>query len=152
MRYLKDEYDYIWSYCIKTGFDKHITPKYHKYFQNLILEFGFIDVQQAIKKIHKWNMKYPMTVLREELLKKNLDYNSLNKIPAYVASQEELYNQKMEKELDKYHEKMIIGKETEFRKIEVRKRVGKNSDGYWSFDEIEKALLGEIEIFEDNRK
>lgn len=71
-RFIKDEYNYIWDYCKKTGFDKYVTPNYVDYFKKLILQYGFMDVQQVLRYIHKWDFKKgsPFVILERELLKK----------------------------------------------------------------------------------
>lgn len=151
-RYLEDEINYIYDYCKKTGFDKYITAEYRNYFESLIIEYGFMDMQQAIRKIHKWKMRYPINTLKETLYQMNVDVESLKEIPAYIAVQKERLEEIYQKQLQEHHEKMMIGKDVAFREMEVRQRLGKSYDGYWTFEEIENALLGWDEIEEDKIK
>lgn len=76
------------------------------------------------------------------------------KIPAYIDATNKEYNDKMNRELAKHQERALAGnlnKYNLFNNFDPRDRSVNNSGGYWSWEEIESALLDRSEIDEDKK-
>lgn len=145
-RYIDEELDYIWDYCKKYDFAKYIKSEQDiENLEKLVVYYGFLEVQQAIRKINKRDLKYPLITLKDELYKATVDKKELERIPAYRDAMVMEYNKKINKEIE-----MFYGKELEkleerakdFNNFQCRDRQVDNEDGYLTFEEIENKLLG----------
>lgn len=149
-RNIQDEFDYIWSYCKKTGFTKYIQTKNDQdRLTQYVRHYGFDNVQQAIRKIHRRNLKFPLHILWQELQKLIVDKEELENIPAYRDAMTDRYNKKIKEELKEHEYKMMVSSYIDkkdnykaFNNFEERDRSEGNVDGYMTYEEMESKLLG----------
>lgn len=135
---IRDEVKYIESYCQKIGFDKYVTKEYKEFFKSLIMEYGFIKMQQAIYRVNKFNSKYKMQRLKQELEKMSVDMEELKKIPAYRDAMQSKYNEKINEEYNEMYNKLYnFGKE-EYTYTDYEQRNYTEEE----YAEIERKLLG----------
>ena len=147
-RYIQDELQYIWDYSKKSGFAQYITEENKEWIKNNVVYYGFMIVQQAIKrtmyKINKSNKEYTAgMVIREfkqQLYLLTVDKDKLEKIQAYKEAQE-LHKKQLEewRDFEKYQLENFLDVE-KFNNFEERDR--SESGSYMSYEEIETKLLG----------
>lgn len=144
-RYLQEELEYIWDYSKKTGFSRCVTNDNKDWIRSCIVNYGFIVVQQAIKRtLYKSNTsdkKYTNGMIirefKQQLYLLTVDEAKLEKIQAYREGKK--LNQKQLEEW-KEREKKQLESYYNFNNFEERDR-SKNSD-YLSYEDIENRLLG----------
>ncbi|EKY26592.1 hypothetical protein [Clostridium celatum] len=145
-RYIQDEFNYIWDCCKKYDFVKYIkNDDDAKWLKQLIIHYGFVNVQQCLRKIHKWKLTYPLNTLSQELYKMTVDKDELMAIPAYRDAVISQYNEKINKEMNDFYVKQIEEfdkKYSSFNNFDSRNRDEGNSEGYLTYEEIENRLLG----------
>lgn len=147
-RHIEDELQYIWDYSKKTGFAQYITEDNKERIKKNVVHYGFIVVQQAIKrtmyKKAKSDKEYTFAmVIREfgqQIYLLTADKEKLERIQAYREGQE-LYQKQLEewKEFEKEQLKNFLNVE-KFNNFQERNR--SESSFYMSYEEIEYQLLG----------
>ena len=145
---LKEEIDYIMSYCYKTGFSVNIkTQREYNYLVDLIAKYGFVQVQQCIRIASSIRgINNPLMEVYNGLYKMNhVNKEELMKIPAFADSEMDRLN-RMENErmnsLCNDPDKLYGTGYPSFNIMSTRDRTENNSNGYMSWSEIERALLG----------
>lgn len=147
-RCLRDELQYIWDYSKKTGFSQYITEENKEFIKKNVVHYGFIVVQQAIKrtmyKRDKSEKEYTFAMVirefKQQLYLLTVDKEKLEKIQAYREGQK-LYQKQLEewKEFEKQQLENFLNAE-KFNNFEERDR--SESSSYMSYEEIEYQLLG----------
>lgn len=147
-RCLRDELQYIWNYSKKTGFSQYITEDNREWIKNNVVYYGFIIVQQAIKrtmyKRDKSEKEYTFgMVIREfkqQLYLLTIDEEKLEKIQAYREGQK--LNQKQLEEWKEFEKSQVerFFNAEKFNNFEERDRSENGS--YMSYEDIEYQLLG----------
>lgn len=147
-RHIEDELQYIWDYSKKTGFAQYITENNKETIKKNIVHYGFIIVQQAIKrtmyKKDKSDKEYTIAMVirefKQQLYLLTVDKEKLERIQAYREGQK-LYQKQLEewKEFEKQQLENFLNAE-KFNNFEERDRSENSS--YMSYEEIEYQLLG----------